>query len=92
MAEAVYILCAVTSIACAVMLLRGYSRTKASFLLWSSLCFIGLAINNALLFVDLVLYAGVDLNFLGVGLVIWRSVAALIGLILLLFGLVWDAE
>lgn len=92
MAEAVYILCAVTSIACAIMLLRGYSRTKASFLLWSSLCFIGLTINNALLFVDLVLYAGVDLNFLGVGLVIWRSAAALVGLILLLFGLVWDAE
>ena len=49
---AVYMLCAATSLACAVLLLRGYRRSGARFLLWSSLCFVGLALNNVILFVD----------------------------------------
>ena len=39
MAETVYILCALTCMACAVLLLRGYRRSRARFLLWSSICF-----------------------------------------------------
>ncbi|HEY1922149.1 MAG TPA: DUF5985 family protein [Tepidisphaeraceae bacterium] len=85
MAEIVYILCGLTSIACAVLLWRGYRRTRARFLLWSSLCFIGLAANNILLFVDLVLLPNVDLLML-------RTVIALSGLVVLLYGLIWDAE
>ena len=56
MASAVYILCALTSVACAVMLLRGYFRSRARFLMWSSLCFVGLAINNLLLAIDKVAF------------------------------------
>jgi hypothetical protein len=85
MAEAVYVLCALTSIACAVLLARGYARSRARFLLWSALCFVGLAANNVLLFLDLAVLPRVDLS-------LWRSVTALAGLALLLFGLVWDAE
>jgi hypothetical protein len=86
MAEAVYILCALTSIACAVMLARGYLRSRARLLLWSSLCFAGFATNNALLFIDKVLLpTQVDLST-------WRTVAALLGLLVLLYGLIWDAE
>jgi Family of unknown function (DUF5985) len=83
MAQTVYILAAVTSLACAFMLWRGYSRSGTTLLLWSSLCFFGLALNNVLLFVDLVLVPGIDLS-------IWRSLAALAGLALLLYGLIWD--
>lgn len=91
MAEAVYILCAITSIACAVLLGRGYTRSRARFLLWSSLCFVGLAINNILLFVDKVVFPDIT-GFWNVDFPVWRSVAALCGLALLLFGLIWDAE
>lgn len=85
MAEGVYVLCALTSIACAVLLTRGYARSRARFLLWSALCFIGLAANNVLLFLDLAVLPRVDLS-------LWRSLTALAGLALLLFGLVWDVE
>jgi hypothetical protein len=92
MAEAVYALCALTSIAIAVLLFRGYARSRARFLMWSGLCFVGLAINNALLFVDKVVYPNVDLTFLGVDVPVWRSIAALSGLALLLWGLIFDAD
>jgi hypothetical protein len=93
MAVAVYILCAVTSLACAVLLFRGYRRTggAARFLLWSSLCFATLAVNNAILFVDQVMLPNVD-GLLGVRFALWRSGAAIVGMALLLYGLIWDAE
>jgi hypothetical protein len=56
-AEAVYVLCAATSVACAVLLLRAYARTGAHLLLWSGLCFVCLGANNVLLFLDLVWFS-----------------------------------
>ncbi len=87
MAKVVYLLCAVTSIACAVMLLRGYRRMRQRFLLWCGLCFIALMINNVLLFVDNVLYPDVVLFPMSL-----RAGFALAGLGLLLYGLIWDAD
>ena len=84
MAEAVYILCAATSVACSVLLLRAYGRTKARFLLWSGLCFALLGLNNIFLFLDLVVFDQVDLRLV-------RHAMALGGLLLLIWGLVWDA-
>jgi len=82
----VYLLCFVTSSACAFLLGRSYGKTGARLLLWSSLCFFFLAINNLLLVVDLVfLPEDVDLRFA-------RLVAALIAVCVLLFGFVWDLE
>jgi len=85
MAEAVYVLCALTSAACAILLLRGYVRSRARLLLWSGLCFIALTANNALLFVDKVILPEVDLS-------LYRTSTAMAGLLLLLFGLIWDAD
>lgn len=85
MAEAVYFLCALTSITCAVLLLRGYRASSHRLLLWSSLCFVGLAVNNVLLFVDLVIVPTVDLR-------VWRSLAALVSLVVLLAGLVRETR
>jgi hypothetical protein len=84
MATIVYLLCALTSIACAVLLLRGYAASKVRLLLWGGLCFAGLALNNVLLFVDLGLFPEVDLS-------VWRSLPALAGLLLLVYGLIWDS-
>jgi hypothetical protein len=53
--QAVYVLCALTSFACAWLLLQGYRRTRSRLLLWSCISFVALAANNALLFVDLVI-------------------------------------
>ena len=85
MAEVVYILCALTSLACCVLLARGYARSKARLLLWSSVCVAGLALNNALLFVDRAVLPDSPLT-------VWRSVAALAGLGVLLYALIWEGE
>jgi hypothetical protein len=85
MAEAVYILCILTSLACAVLLLHGYRQNGVRLLLWSGLCFVGLSLNNALVFIDLVMVPAIDLSIL-------RPTAALLGLSALLYGLIWDAE
>lgn len=82
MAETVYILCTLTSIACTVLLWRGYRRTSTRLLFWSSLCFVGFAINNVLLLVDLQLWHD-DLS-------LYRNITGLAGAILLVFGLVWE--
>lgn len=79
---AVYFLCALTSVACALILLRGYQRNRTAILLWSGLCFVGLAFNNILLFVDLLTPQ--------VPLEIWRLLPALVGLMLLIYGMIWD--
>jgi hypothetical protein len=85
MAEAIYVTCALTSVACALMLWRGYRANRTPLLFWSSLCFAGLALNNVLLFVDKVVVPSVDLT-------LWRSGSALLALVLLLFGLVWESK
>ena len=85
MAEIVYGLCAVTSLTCALLLMRGYLRTRARLLLWSALCFVGLTVNNGLLFLDLVVFPDVDLS-------LWRGVSGLVAVAFLLYGLVWDAR
>jgi hypothetical protein len=90
-AETVYILCALTSLACAAMLLRGYLRSRARLLLWSCLCFVFLFVNNVLLFADQVLMPEQD-TLVGVPFVLWRSAAALVGMLLLLVGLIWDVD
>ena len=85
MAKAVFVLCALTSASCALLLLRGYRRSRARLLLWSGLCFVGLALNNALLVVDRIVLPDIDLS-------IWRQIPTAVGILLLIFGLVWDAE
>lgn len=92
LAATVYILCVATSLLCAIMLARGYLRSKARLLLWSSLCFVFLSLNNVLLFIDLALYPEVDLAISGIGFPVLRSASALIGLLLLVFGLIWDSK
>ena len=85
MGPAVYILGALTSLCCALLLLRGYRRVKKKLLLWSGLCFGGLTISNLLVFVDLVMFPDVNLYR-------WRLATAAVAMILLLYGLIWESE
>jgi hypothetical protein len=85
-AEVVYILCALTSILCAALLLRGYRATRTRLLFWASLCFVCLAINNVILYFDLVILPPqFDLFW-------YRNAAAMAGMLLLVFGLVWESR
>jgi hypothetical protein len=84
-AEAVYVLCAVTSIVCAVLLLRGYRASRTRLLFWASFCFLGLAANNIFLFIDLIVLPDIDLFW-------WRTAPALGGMMILLYGLVCESR
>jgi hypothetical protein len=84
LANGIYILCAITSILCTVLLVRGYRQSRARLLFWSAWCFFGLALNNLLLVIDLRVISTVDLN-------IWRTIPAVVGLVLLVYGLVWES-
>ncbi|HEX2832488.1 MAG TPA: DUF5985 family protein [Thermoanaerobaculia bacterium] len=83
--DIVYVLCAATSALCAILLLRGYRRSRARLLFWSALCFLGLALNNILLIVDLRIVETVDLSA-------WRLLPAVIGAGALIYGLVWESS
>jgi hypothetical protein len=83
--SAVYSLCFLTSSACAFLLFRSFSRTKARLLLWSALCFLFLALNNLVVVVDLILIPYASFGIL-------RVVLSLAAVCLLLFGLVWGRE
>lgn len=85
MATAVYVLSALISIACVVLLVRSLLATRSTLLLWAAICFVGLALNNVLLFVDKVIATDTDLST-------WRTIPALAGLLVLMFGLLWEPE
>jgi hypothetical protein len=82
---AVYVLCFLTSGTCAYLLARNYRRTGARLLMWSALCFGFLALNNLVVFIDLLVLPDVDLALL-------RLCFSLAAVSVLLFGFVWDLE
>jgi hypothetical protein len=85
MAEVVYLLCALTSLACAGLLLRSYWHSRLQLTFWTSVGFALLAANNVLLFVDLVIVPrALDLSVL-------RNSFALGGVLVLLHALVREA-
>jgi hypothetical protein len=82
----VYLLCMLTSIACLLLLVRGYRRTRAKLLLWCSLCFVGLTLNNMFVVVDeLVLGPEIDLRPV-------RVIFQLAALAVLIYGFIWEAD
>jgi hypothetical protein len=85
MAAVVYSLCALTSLLCAGLLFRSFFKTKSRLLFWSGLCFAGLSINNMILVLDRIIFPAVDLSK-------WRLLVALIAMLPLLYGLIWDDE
>jgi hypothetical protein len=85
-ARIIYILCALTSLICAVLLLRGYFLSRARLLLWSGLCFICFFLGNVLLYIDLeVVGSATDLSVV-------RVLPVIVGLLLLLYGLIWEVR
>jgi hypothetical protein len=83
MAEAVYIISTLTSAACAWLLFRAYGRSRVRLLFWSGWAFVGLALNNVFLFVDLLVLPATNLSA-------WRLIPGFVGLALLCYGLIWE--
>jgi hypothetical protein len=85
MAALVYVLCALTSFACAVLLLRAYAHRRVRLLFWSGLSFVGFALGNLFLVIDTMMVPTADLA-------LFRSLPVLAGLAVLIYGLVWETD
>jgi len=81
----VYLLCFLTSSACALLLARSYRRTGTRLLMWSALCFVLLAANNFVVILDLLVLPRIDFRLA-------RLLLALSAVGILLFGFIWDLE
>jgi hypothetical protein len=86
MAPIVYVLCTLTSMLCAFLLLRTYRGSGSRLLLFSGLALVGVSLNNALLFLDVVIYPD------SIDLLVIRKIPLVAGLGLLLYGLVWETS
>lgn len=80
-AEAIYLLCAATSLTAALLLLRQYSARRTALLLWSCVGFLGLAVNNVLVYVDLGLLTDTDLS-------LPRTLSGALAMLALVYGLI----
>lgn len=83
MIAVVYLLCAFTSTLCFVLLVRAYLRSRQSLLFWSSLCFLGLAMNNVVLVYDALVVPHVDLSLL-------RNIPTVLGLGCMIYGFIQE--
>ena len=82
---AVFILTCITTLLCAVLLLRGYARSRMRLLLWSGLCFAGLTIHYFFVIADLLLFPRIDLYT-------YRTGSAALAMALLICGLIWESQ
>jgi hypothetical protein len=85
MAQTIYTLCTLTSLACAWLLFASYRRTRHRLLFWSGSCFAVMTVNNILLVLDKLVFPEVDL-------ITARLVTALLAVALLLYGLIYEEE
>lgn len=85
MAALVYGLCAITALACCLLLLRGYWQTRTRLLLWTGVSFGALALSHIILVFDLVIVRDIDLFPL-------RNATTLSAIVILLYGLIWESK
>jgi hypothetical protein len=80
----VYILCTVTSLGSAGLLLRGAIARRNGLMFWSSLCFFAMALNNTLLYLNWYVFPEVELR-------VAARLVTIAGIALLNIGLIWHA-
>jgi hypothetical protein len=83
MGQIVYILCALTSLGCTVLLFGRYRKTRVHLLFSAAVAFLLFTVTNFLLFLDLVVFPNVDLS-------VWRNGCTLAGVVVLLHALIHD--
>ena len=81
----VYLLCFLTSAACATLLVRQYSIARSAILLWSAACFVFLAVANLLVVLDMLVLPDVDLRPA-------RMWLTFLAVCVLLFGFIWEVD
>lgn len=79
----VYTSCALTSVLCAWLLLRFFYETRYRLLLWSGLCFAGLAMSNIVLVADKIIFPHINFGS-------YRLLIALVALLPLMYGLIFE--
>lgn len=84
-ASLIYLLCALTCLGAAMLLWRGYRRSRQRLLYWSALCFAIMAVSNGILILDLVILPEIDLMH-------WRGGATQVALLVLLYGLIFESD
>jgi hypothetical protein len=85
MYAAIYLLCTLTSLACAWLLLSRYRDNGHRLLFWSGMCFSWMTLNNLILMFDKVVFPDVDLLTL-------RQGSALIAVSMLVYGLIYEKD
>ena len=80
---ALQLLCFTTITLCAVLLLRAWTRTRLRLLLFSSIGFIGMSIDNVFVVVEAA--TGNDFSA-------WRSLPTLVGMAVMIWGLGGDRD
>lgn len=81
----VYLLCFLAATLCGYLLVAAYRRGRERLLLWSAVCFCLLALNNLLVFIDIILLPDMDLTLL-------RSLTALAAVGTLIYGFIWEID
>jgi hypothetical protein len=85
MALTVYLLCALASLVCALLLSRGYRATRMPLLFWGAVCFFVLVATNSLLFIDMIVFPQIDLST-------WRAGITLAAFSVFLYGLIFESQ
>ena len=85
MSAVIYLLCTLTCLVAATLLLRAWQRSRLGMLFWSGLCFIFLGLSNFLLVLDRIILPNMDISSP-------RYLSAFLGLLLLLYGLIMESD
>ena len=81
----VYMFCFIACAICAGLLVRSWFKTRTRLLLWTAIGFSLLAVNNFFLFADMTLFPQHDLAAFRVG-------SAILAILTMIVGLIWEAE
>ena len=84
-AHLIYGLCMVLSLAIALMLWRHQRRRPTRLIVWTAVCFSGLALSNLALILDKLIFPEFDLTLV-------RHTISLVSIGALLFGLIYEEE
>ena len=85
MSSVIYFLTCLTTLLCAVLLLRAYARVRRRLLLWSGLCFAALTLTHLFTVADFVVFPSIDFYT-------YRLATTAVAMVLLLYGLVWESQ
>ena len=79
----VFMLCMLTSLVSGILLRRAAQGASRQLLMWSAIFFFGMAVNNAILFADVLVGPELDLTLAA-------NLVAAVSIFSLLYALIWE--